>query len=421
MGVDEAARRPLRGALWEALREGFSLISLHETRRFLRRSRTRFLIAPLAASYALISMLVGFMLEFFPTHDAFSTTLIFDYVDPSWWNYPGLLVIWPGGVLALPFLSTVTMVVDSVAVGVGGATALTVLWKVIRSRRQPGTARSAAGVMGGVTPSITGLATLGACCCTSCVGLAGVVAIAAVSGANVLTLQVNSWYVDFFQMGVIGIALLSQERALRSEAGSCVERPKPRYFRMGIGLAFRLALLIGGITWFLAMFLEMGTASLAGASPAQWYHWIFEHGFLSILAIAAGLFPRRVVEGVQRWRTNSHAKFFRLALGAVGASWALYVPPSLASLGLGGLLNEVMGYLGAPGSWGAIAPDGSLGLALAFHWVVQHALLGGFALSLAIVPEYAILPLAWSDGGPREVATRPSTVSSFVAPPKEFV
>lgn len=375
-----------------------SLLSLRETRRFLREGKMRWTIPLLAILFAFVSMILGLMLEFHPEGTPFFYEILTNPYASAWWNYPAFVMVWPGGILVLPFLATATMIGVSIAVGIGGATALTVVLGSLRRRLGNKTGpRTNSGAISGVTPSITGLATLGACCCTSCVGLAGLAVVAAVSGSSVLTLQANSWYIDLFQGAVVGFALLAQEHALRSSPRDCDLPAARRDARFAVGLAFRLALLIAGITWLLAMFIEMAATPGSKVTLALVYHWGFEHTLLSLVAITAGMFPDRFLALVRSNLTGTlRGKLRRGVLGVVGVTWGLYVPPLMVGWGLGGLLNEVMGFAGAPSSWGAIPPDSPLGLALVFHWLFQHALLAGFALGLALAPTRATALLRWT-------------------------
>jgi hypothetical protein len=318
----------------------------------------------------------------------------------QWWDYPGLLALQPWGVLSLPFLATVTMILVSVGVGLSVTVAIRLLLPVLRRRIRGANARSAATGAGiGSTPAITGLATLGACCCSTC-ATGGVAVVAAASGISVSTLLLNNWYLNIFELAVVYIALVAQERSLRQSLALC---PVPSRLnrRMAAGLLLRLVLLVAGITWSIAMFVEWGSINPATASAALWYHWIFEHQLLSVTAVAAGMFPREFTSLVRRLFRRLAGVPGRVGLLAASLTWGIWVPPQLVGDGLGGFLNEFLGYLGAPASLGAVAPGSPLGAALFFHWAFQHLLLAAFGLALALAPQRATAPLLWSVGDAR--------------------
>jgi hypothetical protein len=155
----------------------------------------------------------------------------------------------------------------------------------------------------------------------------------------------------------------------------------------------RIALLVGGITWSLAMFVEWAEVSPAAAGPALWYHWIVEHQLLACVAVVAGMFPKEAAAWIRRVHARTGGWALRGLLLVGGVTWSIGVPPPLVGAGLGGFLNELGGFLGVSAAWGAVAPDVGLGAALFFHWIVQHLLLGAFAITLAIAPERALAPL----------------------------
>jgi hypothetical protein len=375
---------------------------LSRTRALVRSPFGRFLAVSVAAAYAFASMLLGLMLSFFNTQQtAVTITLIWN--GNPWWNYPGLLVLAPGGVLALPFLPTVTMLLVSAAVGLGASASILLLISRRRAGSTSPTVRSISStVAGGATPAIAGLATLGACCCTSCVGAAGIAVVAAASGSNVAEVIRNNWYVALFELAIVGLSLLLLERSLALPREACPV-PPPKDRRFAIGTVLRLALLVAGITWSLAMFVEWGDNPPLAASAGTWYHWIFEHQLLAGLAIAAGFLPLESAASVARSARRLRSLLWRAPMFLAGVTWGIGVPSWLVAWGLGGWGNEVLGYLGAPAAWGAIPPDSALGAPLYFHWILQHGLLAAFALSVAVLGEKALTPLLWS-----VTATRPS-------------
>ena len=389
--------------------EMLALASLRRSRALLRGRRPLLLLTGVAVSYAFISMLVGLMLEFHSEGIPFTAEVISSPQAYQWWDYPALLVVWPGGILVLPFLPAVTMVLVSIGVAIGATVAVRLIAPLVLRGREPRGRSAASGVAGGTTPSIVGVATLGACCCTSCAGIAGVTVVAAVSGTNLYSALLNNWYIDLFQLAVVWVALMVQERALQTSGRVC-PTPAPIDRRTALSFALRLALMIAGITWSLAMFVEWGGISPASAPAATWFHWIFEHQLLSVTAIVAAFLPLETLVAVRRALAHRWTWVARGTLVVAGISWGIWVPPTLTQLGLGGFLNELMGFLGLPTSWGAISPGSSLGLGLYFHWAFQHELLSGFAIILALLPERALAPLVWSIT--REATIPPSEIGS---------
>jgi len=375
---------------------GFLFATLHETRSRLRTWWGRSLVVAIAVVYAFVSMLLGDMLVFAsqPNASTYTVSLVYGY-GTQWWDYPALFVSAPWGFLTLPFFPTVAMLLVSVGVGIGGATGLALALPLLRRTQGVNRQALASGSAASVGPAITGLATLGACCCTSCAGLVGVSVVAAASGSTLYNLLLNNWYIGVFQLGVVYVALLAQERSLRLTAEYCPV-PPPFDRRFAAGALLRLGLLVAGITWSLAMFVEWTSTPPETASAAIWYHWIFEHQLLAITAIAAGLFPKEFAGAVRRLSSKVGGGIWRTALGVAGFTWGVWVPATLVALGLGGFLNELFGVLGLPAWAGAVPPDSSPGLALYFHWAFQHLLLSGFALALALVPMAATVPLLWT-------------------------
>lgn len=373
-----------------------SMMGLAEIRYRIRRSHARMVAVFFAVLFALVSMVAGGMLVLAPVSGGYVTEILWGNalgLEP--WNYPGLLVVAPWGVLALPFLATVTMILVSTGVGLGTTTALLMVYPVLRRRSGKANARLAATTAGiGSSPAITGLATLGACCCSSC-ATGGIAVVAAASGTSLSTLLRNDWYLDLFQLIVVYVALLAQERGLRRAQETCEVAPK-RLGRMTLGLLLRLGLLVAGITWSLTMFVEWGFTNPSTGSVALWYHWIFEHQFLAMTAVAAGMFPRELAAMARTLLRRTAGVLWRIGLIVSGITWGLWVPPAMVRVGLGGLLNEIMGYLGAPAAFGAIPPDSPLGAPLAFHWLFQHLLLASFGLALGLAPRRATAALLGS-------------------------
>lgn len=387
--------------LIESVHRALGLLTLRETRARLRNWRGFALVASIASLYAFLSMLVGSMLVFVPLGGPFTIGIV-PRQAYQWWDYPQLFVVASWGVLTLPFFPTVAMILVSIGVGFGAATGIRLLIPILRRRVGVDRRSSAAGAAAGVGPAITGVATLGACCCTSCVGVTGITVVAAASGTNLNTLLFNNWYIGVFQVAVVYVALLAQERILTVSRSYC-PTPPPLDRRFAAGTLLRLALMIAGITWSMAMFVEWTDVSPLTASAATWYHWIFEHQLLSLTAVAAGLFPKEFSEAIRSAASRFSGQGLRIALGLAGFTWAIWVPAQLAGLGLGGFLNELFGFLGTSALLAPIPPDAALGAPLYFHWAFQHLLLGAFALTVAMFPLRAIAPLEWTISAERPI------------------
>jgi hypothetical protein len=384
------ATNPERRGLGAILRLLLSWLSLSQTRTLIRVHRMRGWAFDFALLYAIVSMILGGMLDLSPVHQGFAAQVV--YAGSPWWDYPWLYAVVPGMFLTLPLLPVVAMILVSVGAGLGTATALLLIVPRFRRLRRVHATEPGVGASAAVAPAITGLATMGACCCTSCAGTVGIAVIAAASGTDMLVLLRQGWYLELFQLVVVGVALLAQERALRVSKGACATLPKMGA-RFAVGVLLRISLLIAGITWSLAMFVEWIYKPPLSASAFTWYHWIFEHQVLSLVAIVAGLFPNELAGWIQRVYRDPEGWALRLVLLDAGITWGIWVPPVLTGLGLGGLINEMVSFYLVPASWGAVAPDSPLGPALLFHWIFQHALLAGFAILLAVRPKLATEPL----------------------------
>ncbi len=403
VGTDSGAR-PIEAM--DAFRRILSLASLERTRALLRNRRARLLVIAIALAYVLLSMLIGQMLTFPGFTGPFFATV--QWTGSPWWDFPELFVFNAGVALDLLLLPTVTMVLVSAGVGIGATAALFTAVPRLRDGPQAAGREAATSSAAGASAAITGLATMGACCCTTCASAAGVAVVAAASGTNIALLLSQTWYLDLFQLVVVGLALMAQERSLRLPAEYC--RVPPRMDRgFVLGSALRIALLLAGITWSLAMFVEWVEVSPVTAGPALWYHWIVEHQLLALAAVAAGMFPKEAAAWIRGVYVRTEGWALRALLVVGGVTWAIGVPPPLSGSGLGGFVNELLGILGAPASWGAVAPDVAFGPALLFHWAFQHLLLGAFALLLAVLPRVALAPLLRTvEGGPTEPTSAPA-------------
>jgi hypothetical protein len=389
-------------------------LSLGETRRFIRTSHARMMVVFFAVLYALGSMLFGAMLILTRVPGGYTTEVIWgNALGIGAWNYPGLLIVAPWGVVSLPFLATISMVLVSIGVGIGVSVAILIAARLIRYRPKAGAHPGAVGSVAGLTPALIALVTLGACCSTTAAATAGVGLVAKASGSSLNTLLVNDWYLDVFQVTVVFIALLAQELLLEVYGGlfglapdptspfghSAPPAPVPLGPRSIAGGALRAGLLLSGVAWSLAVLAQWTTVSPASASAALWFQWMVQHFVLGGLAIAVALFPRPFL----RWaRAAGGGASIVLARGAAlvgGLTLLTWMPPAVAAAGASGLVNELFGVWGLPAAWGAVSPVYPWGLDLAARWALQYVLLGGFAIAFAVSPRDALAPIQWTIGG----------------------
>ena len=376
-------------------RELASLATLRAMRSLVRGWKLVSLTVVTASVIAVFSMWVGGMLTLFPTQGAYTVEILWSGSASSWWFYPEILVVQPWGLLQLPLFPTVAVGLVSAGAAVGavsGAALARRIWKSERQRRRGG---RGSALVTGAAPGIASLATAGACCCSTCASSGGLALVAAASGTSVASLLTTDWYLPLFQLVVVYVLLLGQERALRRARATGVA-PIAVDARFVAGSVLRLVLLVAGLTWSLAMFVEWGVQDPWTASAATWYHWLFEHQLLSVVAVTAALFPSEVAGALAGARSALLPGGLRGGLAIAALTWGTWVPPALVGLGLGGFGNEVFGALGLPAAWGAVPPDAPSSAILAFHWAFQHLALSTFALSFALHPEWALRPLRWS-------------------------
>lgn len=379
----------------DVLRESLSLFTLRELRTSVGGRKRHAMVAAIASGFAVLSMIVGGMVSFSPIQGVYTGEVIWYGAPANWWYYPEVLIIQPWGIIQLPFLPTVVSLLVAVGAGVGATVALAPALGLLRHRGSRDRKPAVAGVATGMAPGIAALATLGACCCTSCVSLGGLALVAAASGTTTAELLRTEWYLPLFQFGVVYMLLFAQERAMRQARVECAV-PAPVDRRFVAGAVLRVALLIAGITWSMSMLVEWGSVNPGTAPSAVWYHWLVEHQLLSLTAVGAALFPQGLAGFLRRRRLLALKYFYRAGLAVGAMTWAGWIHPSLVGLGLGGFVNELEGFLGLPAAWGAVSPDAAVGAGLLFHWAFQHLLLGAFGLSLALAPEVALRPLGWS-------------------------
>ncbi|HTT74158.1 MAG TPA: hypothetical protein VMG99_08495 [Thermoplasmata archaeon] len=382
-----------------------SLFALREVRAYIRRSHAIAMTVFFGVVYALGSMTLGGMIVLARLSPPYYTEIIWGQgFNEAWWQFPAFVVWAPWGTIVLPFFATWAAVVVSIGVAIGMAVAVLLSVELVRQRVNrtgtPALVSSAAGL----TPAMLALVTLGACCGTTAAATAGVGAIAQITGSNTDNLLTNSWFLGVFQMAVVWVALLAQEMLLEvfgdvlglsgRSAGSATERatyvPPRRDLRFAAAALLRAALLLAGLTWALAMFVEWTTVSPVTAGAVQWTAWVLEYELVGILAVAVALFPRPIARaflGAMRHPGTLTVRGLALLGGLALVGW---VPPPFSGQGLEGLGNELLYLLGAPASWGAVAPVFGAGPTLLLRWGLQYGLLGGFAIAVALAPARAL-------------------------------
>ncbi|MGB6500225.1 MAG: hypothetical protein WBG19_02330 [Thermoplasmata archaeon] len=379
-----------------------SLITLREIRRYIVRSHAEMMAVFIGLVYGLISLSISGMFVLANLGGGYTSILL---SSPG--TGPGVIVEAPWGVLELPFFGVLSMILVSIGVALGMAVAVLLAVAVLRRRSEAPGSPASLGTLAGLTPAMIALLAFGACCSTSAAASAGVEAIAQVSGSTADALLLNNWYLSIFQLAIVWVALIAQEALLRVY-GRLFERPSgpastsgpvgaPRIDRRVVaGTAFRVLLLVAGVTWSLAMFADWTTVAPSAASPALWFDWIVVHQMVSALAVFVALFPSAAVTLVRGGFSDRLSQAVRLGAGVGGFLLVVGTPPPIAGWGIEGWGNELLALAGAPAAWGAVPPVFAPGIALAFRWVVQYLLLGSFILALAIRPAIAIRPLQWS-------------------------
>ncbi|HKN06509.1 MAG TPA: hypothetical protein VJ021_02740 [Thermoplasmata archaeon] len=375
------------------------LLTLREVRGYLRRSHAIGMAVFIALAYALGSMILGGMLVFARFSGGYSVLLLWgNALGLQSWNYPGLLIEAPWGVIELPFFATLSMVLVSAGVGIGMAVAILLGVQQIRNRRSPANSPAATGTIAGLTPALIALVTLGACCSTTAAATAGVSLVAQASGSSTSNLLLNNWYLGVFQIVVVYIALIAQELLLRvygrmfgaNDPGfAATSRPSTQRLdrRTVATAAMRAALLAGGVTWSLAVIADWTAINPSNASAALWFNWLIEHWLVGGFAVFSALSPRSVHAWFLSVASTPAGRALRAALLLGAGTLALWVPPPLAGAGVEGFGNELLGAFGVSSSWGAVGPAFPWGLALALRWGFQYLLLAAFAGAVAIAPE----------------------------------
>jgi hypothetical protein len=385
--------------------EGLSAwLTLRQTRALLRGKGAKAIAVGVGGVYAVVSLLVGLMLEIVPTGVHSTTvTLLTGAYEPDWWNYPALLVVGPNGVLALPFFPTLSMIVVSIGVGLGMSAGLLVAVRLLRERKAARRGSGTASTLAGMTPAMVAVLTLGACCSTSAAAAAGIGAVAQASGTTYDQLLVNSWYLNVFQMVVLGVALLAQEQllsiyrgifGLSEDRGRPAEAARRRLWRTALPIgALRVALVIGGTIWSIAVLIDWTTLAPSSPPGAAIAAGFLEHPFVGGTAVLAALAPGAVVLVGARPGMRGFVSAYRILLFACGFALVIGLPPPVAGWGLAGAGNQLLGWAGVPASLGgAGAPNGGDPFASLTNLLLSLGL-GIFALCLAARPRRLLLAL----------------------------
>lgn len=369
-----------------------AILTAQATRAAFARRWVVALFFLIAGLYAFASMLLGGMLVFART-GATSTSVFVITAGIPWWNYPAVLVTFPGGSLALPFFPTISMILVSIGVGVGMSVAAVIASRLIALRRASAGRPLAAGSIAGLTPAILALVTMGACCTTTAASAAGLGVVAQTTGTTVDTLLANDWYLGVFQLVVVGVALLAQEAILVAygpllglsapdeERTSNVAPLKARDFaRYGVR-----AFLIGAAAfWSLWAFSAQFTAGAALTSAAAWAGFVVEHLVVSSLVISFALYPEAFRDLLDPRRIGKAALALRALFFAVGVWVLAWVPAGWAGPQTAGLVNVIFGIAGLSPAWGAVAPTFTLPVALALQLSGGFLLLGALSVLLAL-------------------------------------
>ncbi len=285
------------------------------------------------------------------------------------------------------------MVIVSIGVGLGMAVGVVLAYRLLRMRRTSSTAPTLASSAAGLTPAMLALVTLGACCSTTAAATAGLGAVAQASGQSLSTVFLNEWYLGFFQIAVLGVALVAQEQlvvvygSVAGDAQAAVAAPT--IDRRSVGTALlRVGLLAGGVTWLLAGILELAVPPVGSVPAVLVIQVLLQHLLAGGLAVLAGLFGPRLV-GWFSGPVTVPRLLPRIAVAAAGVTMVLGAPPPLSGWGLYGFVNELLGREGVAASLGGVPPPFT-GLALGLRWAFQLLLVGAFALAIAFAPRNAV-------------------------------
>ena len=241
----------------------------------------------------------------------------------------------------------------------------------------------------------------------------------------------NAWYLGFFQVAVVYLALLAQEQlvgiygvllgwSLGSAPGAEVRPTPPRSLGWaGVGSGtLRVVFAVTGITWSLAMVAAWITTPPARAGGAAWFGWVLQHQIPGLLAISVALFPAGAAAFWATYSPTLPGKALRAVLVAAGAALLTWMPAPVSRYGAAALGNELLGYWHASAAWGAVPPPALGPVGLTLRWGFQFALLGVLSISIGLWPGRTLRPLLRSTGDP---ALRPAIVEKDIPSPAEVV
>ena len=386
-------------------------LQLREIRRFLRGMRALPAAVFFGVLYALGSMLGGGMLSFFPVRGGTTVEIVTGSgTGPGWWNYPGLLVVAPWGVLALPFFATVAMIIVAAGVGLGMAVAAGLIYRLVRPSPLELARTKAVGAVTGLTPAMISLVTLGSCCTTTAAATGGIGLIAQASGTSTSNVLLNNWYLGAAQIVIVWSALLGQELLLTvyggllglrsSEGRASGPVPPPMDGRWFAGATLRALLVVGGILWSLSMLAEWTTQPPGSAGAGLWFQWIGQHQVIAAVAVGCALFPAQASRLFGSLRRGSR-RVLGAGLALVSLSLLVWLPPPLPAWGLDSFGSQLLGALGGSQAWGAIPLGPVSGAALVVRWALEYLLPAGFVLAALLRPTRAFAPLL-ATVGPNE-------------------
>lgn len=405
--------RPLRSGAPapERGQQLYSLLTLRRTRAVVASRGGRLTAITIAVAYGFVALLAGYMLELGPTGASGTTIRVLtNPYSPAWWNYPALLVVTPGEVLVLPFGATVSMALVSMGVGIGMGAGLILAVRFLRSWKRTRGRPGSMSPLAGLTPAMVALLTVGACCSTSLAATGDIAAIAEASGASSTQILLNSWFLNVFQVVVLGIALVAQEQLiavygnlLTSPPSGTPDFPKERAnLRPEVlwpVLALRMALVVAGTLWALSLVLEIAASGSGPPLAALLVGGVLQRGFLGATVVAAGLLPTTMLAVLARRGQSGFVRASRSLLFASGVSLLVGVPPPVNTWGIYGLANEVLGAGGVPASLGGVVPPGGNGVVVDLGIAGLYALLGVVAMLLALYPGRLLRGLAGQEEG----------------------
>lgn len=372
-----------------------SLLLLRTTRGLLTAPLYRALVGGIGLAYGFVAMMVGGMLELSPSGGATPPFLWIVPRRPGMaWYFPAILAGGPHFLLFLPIVSTLLMVLTAAGVGLGMSAGIRVAATVLRPAFSRRTGPPLSASVMGLTPALLAFVTLGACCSTTAAASAGIVALAQASGTSTTAVLVNTWYLGLFQVVVVYIALIAQEqlavvygRFFGTGPLNSKSLPNRDALPRRIGAAFlRLLLVSSGLLWALSALTVWFSVPLTDTPPTVWFGVVFQHLLPGSLAVLVGLAPN-VIAGIlgpsSKFWTDKPTRGIALVSAALNLAW---LPPSLASHGAPGLVNELGSRFGLPAGWGAVSPPFTDPWLVGLRWVFGFATVGGIALWLAVRP-----------------------------------